>query len=782
MSRPLGVGRHVGALALAVCVVILPAGANADGAPQAGSRASGGGQSTRGVDVTDPPPPISPATVSRGPNGRVVVRAQRLSEPLRIDGVLDEPIYATLPPISDLVQTVPSEGQPATEKTDAWVMFDDRNFYLSCRCWDSAPPDEWVANELRRDTTQLRNNDMFGAMIDTFHDRRNGFNFYTNPLGALADQIITDEGNPNTDWNPPWTVRTGRFEGGWTVEMAIPFRSLRYRSGANQEWGIQIRRAIRRKNEWTHLTRVSAANGGAQGIFRVSAAATLVGLDLPPAAKNIEVKPYAIAKLTTDKITRPPLSNDFAPSAGVDAKYGINANLTADLTVNTDFAQVEVDEQQVNLTRNSLIFPEKRDFFLEGRGIFEFARGQGGFGQGGLSASATAPTFLYTRRIGLNRGRIVPIEVGGRLSGRVGDYQIGVFNMETGDEGVSATPRTNFTVARLRRNILRRSTLGAMFTNRSHTIAGPGSNQAFGVDTSLAFYQNVFVNGYYAKTQSPGVTESDDSYQGRFEYAADRYGAKLDYLMVGDNFNPEVGLVRRDNFRRSYASARFSPRPRRRVRSVRKFTWEAGFEHLENLSGQLETRIHSGRFATEFQNSDQLTIEGSNNYELLLQPLTVATAVRIPRGSYTFSDYTVTYSGGQQRPLSGAVAIQRGQFYDGHITALTVSGARIAVLKQFSIEPSVTINNVTLPAGDFVTKLYRARLDYGFSPRMFASALVQYNSNDKTYGSNYRFRWEYIPGSEFFVVYTDERDTARGGYPDLRNKAFVVKFTRLFRF
>jgi hypothetical protein len=725
---------------------------------------------------------VAPATVVRGENGRVVVRAQRLTEPLRIDGVLSESVYASIPPISDFIQTVPAEGQPATERTDAWVMFDERNFYVACRCWDSVPASEWTANELRRDTTQLRNNDSFGALIDTFHDRRNGFFFYTNPLGALADQIVTDEGNPNTDWNPPWTVRTGRFEGGWTVEMSIPFRSLRYRSGSDEQWGIQLRRAIRRKNEWTHLTFVPAATGGSTSIFRVSAAATLVGLELPPAAKNIEIKPYAIGKTTTDRLAPTPLSNDFSPSAGIDAKYGINANLTADLTVNTDFAQVEVDEQQVNLTRNTLIFPEKRDFFLEGRGIFEFARGQGATAGGGLSPSGGAPTFLYTRRIGLNRGRIVPIEIGGRLSGRVGDYQVGVFNMEAGDDEVSATPRTNFTVARVRRNLLRRSTIGAMFTNRSHAIDVPGSNQAYGVDTSFAFFQNVFLNGYYARTKSPDLVGSDDSYQGRFEYGADRYGLKLDYLKVGDNFNPEVGLVRRDSFKRSFAAARFSPRPRRRLRAVRKLTSEVAVEHLENLSGQLETRIYSGHFASEFQNSDVLTIDANNNYEFLLQPLPVAADVRIPSGSYSFTNYTVAYSAGQQRAFSGRIALQQGQFYDGQITALTISGARIAVMKQFSVEPSITVNNVDLPAGDFVTKLYRARLDYAFSPRMFASALVQYNSNDRTYGSNYRFRWEYIPGSEFFVVYTDERDTGRGGYPQLRNKALVVKFNRLVRF
>ena len=253
----------------------------------------------------DPPPPIAPATVSRDEAGHATVRAVRLDQPLRMDGTLDEAVYNDVPSISDFVQQVPREGAAATERTEAWVMFDATHLYIAARCWDSAPPDKWVANEYRRDTNQLRQNDTFGVILDTFHDRRNGFLFYTNPLGARADQAITDEGNLNPDWNPVWDVRTGRFEGGWTVEMAIPFKSLRYRSGESEVWGINIRRVIRRKNEWTHLTRVPASFGVPGGILRLSAAGTLVGLNLPEANKNFEVKPYGISRVTTDATTTP---------------------------------------------------------------------------------------------------------------------------------------------------------------------------------------------------------------------------------------------------------------------------------------------------------------------------------------------------------------------------------------------------------------------------------------------------------------------------------------------
>src|SRR5437763_6655142 len=211
-------------------------------------------------------------------------------------------------------------------------------------------------------------------MIDTCRDRRNVYVFYSNPVGARIDLSEADEGNSNQDWNPVWEVRTGRFEGGWTVEMAIPFKSLRYRSGPSQIWGIQLRRAIRRKNEWTYLTPVPPFLAGPQALNRISSAGTLVGLDLPPASKNLEIKPYGISRLTTDRLRTPPIANDANADAGVDLKFGVTANLTADFTYNTDFAQVEIDEQQVNLTRFNLFFPEKRDFFLEGRGIFDFGR------------------------------------------------------------------------------------------------------------------------------------------------------------------------------------------------------------------------------------------------------------------------------------------------------------------------------------------------------------------------------------------------------------------------
>ncbi len=774
-------------------------------AAEAGTVAPGGflaGTAASLASLIDgPPAPVAPEVMTRDEEGRTTVRAIRLAEGIRLDGVLDEGVYETVPPITGFIQQVPDIGAPATERTEAWILFDEINVYVSARVWDSAPESQWVANEMRRDTSQLRQNDTFTAFFDTFYDRRNGFNFYTNPLGARADQQFTNEGNPNSDWNPVWDVRTGRFAGGWTVEMEIPFKTLRYRSEPPHIWGIQLRRAIRRKNEWVYLTRlpISAGGGsGSAGIFRVSAAGSLVGLEPPPASRNLEVKPYGIGGISTDMTADPVVSNERSGNGGIDVKYGITQNLTADFTYNTDFAQVEVDERQVNLTRFPLFFPEKREFFLEGRGIFGFARGgvtgrfggPGGGPVGGVFGDVNVPQLFYSRKIGLERGRVVPIVGGARVTGKMGPFDVGALNIHAGDEVVSASEPTNFTVVRLRRDVLRRSSIGGMFTNRSVSRVAPGeASQAYGVDGTFAFFENVSLISYFAKTRVP-IPEyegKDTSYQGKFEYAADRYGMQVDHLLVEDNFLPEVGFLRRDNFRRTYVSGRFSPRPAS-IESVRQFSLEGAVDYILMADvTQLETRQGLVSFQTEFESSDLLTFSATDNYELLLQPFTPPGAdFTIPVGDYSFADYQVAYAVGQQRRINGQVALRRGDYFGGRLTSLELSQGRIAVLPQMSVEPTVSFNWIDTPFGKFQSNLAVTRVNYAFNPRMFFSGLLQYNSAGNSFSSNLRLRWEYSPGSELFVVYTDDRDVTNGFRPDrgldLRNRGFVVKFNRLFRF
>ena len=739
----------------------------------------------------NPPPPVAPASIARTDQGRATVRAIRLTEPLDVDGVLDEAVYEANLPVDGFIQTIPQEGQLVSERTEAWVMYDDENIYLVCRCWDSAGPEGWIANEMRRDTNGLRQNDSFGALFDTFHDRRNGFNFYTNMLGARADQWVTDEGNPNSDWNPVWSVRGGRFEGGWTVEMAIPFKSLRYLSGDDQTWGIQIRRVIRRKNEWAHLAFVPAStgitgDGSSMGIFRVSAAADLVGLDLPSAGKNIEIKPYATSSLTSDLTLAEPITNDADGDVGGDLKYGITANITADLTYNTDFAQVEVDERQVNLTRFSLSFPEKREFFLEGRGTFDFGRasftggGGGPRGGGGGRGGGAAPTVFYSRRIGLSDGAAVPILGGGRVTGKAGRLGFGLMNLQT-DRVEGVAPETNFSVVRVKRDVLRRSNVGALFTNRSKSTQVDGTNQVYGVDGNFNFGQTTNFGGFYAQSRTPGLNSDNESYVGRANYAGDKYGLGGEYIVVGDNFNPEVGLVRRDDFRRYSTTARFTPRPQS-IDWIRQFRLDGGYQRIEGLgSGILETEIWTTGFNVEFENSDQTGVLGATNFERLDEPLRVSSDVSIPVGDYDFNSVTFQYSFGGQRRVSGSMSFEVGEFYDGTIRAVRFSRGRISVLDQFSVEPSVSYNDVKLPAGDFTTTVVGLRADYAFTPLMFVGGLVQYDSDSDSFSSNLRFRWEYAPGSEFFAVYTDERTTVGSGFPGLQNRAFVLKINRLLR-
>ena len=372
-----------------------------------------------------PSPPVAPDTISRNADGGATIRAVRI-QGLVVDGNLDEAAYETVVPFGGFIQTEPTAGAPATEPTDVWVFFDDTNLYVAARAWDAAPESEWVVNEMRRDSLNILHNENIGFLIDTFYDRRNGIIFGINPIGGRMDAQVSNEGSYHADWNPVWTLATGRFEGGWSFEAAIPFKSMRYRPGRSQVWGFQMRRIVRHKNELSHLTRLDPALW-LNGILQVSQSATLVGLEVPASGRPIEIKPYLIGDVSSNMHASPAVSNQFDGNVGLDLiKYGITENLTADFTVNTDFAQVEADEQQVNLTRFSLFFPEKREFFLENQGIFVFSRaGRPGPG----AASADTPILFHSRQIGLNDGAEVPIMAGGRLTGRLGKVSLGLITI-----------------------------------------------------------------------------------------------------------------------------------------------------------------------------------------------------------------------------------------------------------------------------------------------------------------------------------------------------------------
>jgi hypothetical protein len=716
-------------------------------------------------EVDGPPAPVPPAVVARNAEGRAAVRAVRLEAPLRIDGTLDEPLYAT-PSISGFVQVEPALGEPATEQTEVWVAFDADNVYFTFKCWDSQP-DRRIATDMRRDVNNFINgNDIVQVFIDTFFDRRNGLSFSINSLGARNDgqQIGTQY---NGDWNPIWDLAVGEFEGGWTVEMALPFRSIRYRPGQAQVWGFNALRTVRWKNELSVLTPVPAGRGNSSAQY-AQLAAPVSGIVAPPPGLNLDVKPYAISTLTTDAA----VSNDFGRDAGLDVKYAITQNLAADFTLNTDFAQVEADEQQVNLTRFSLFFPEKREFFLENRDIFTF---------GGVSTGGDAPVLFYSRRIGLDGGRPIPIQAGGRLTGRVGPYSVGALNIQTGDEPAVGARSTNFSVLRVRRDVLRQSSVGALVTRRSVTASGAGSNEAFGVDGTFNFFNDLAINTYWARTQTDVVAGNETSYRAQLNFPGDRYGVQLERLRVGEAFNPEVGFVRRPDIRRTLGEFRFSPRPRA-MPSVRRFVWVAGVDYFEDGSGRIDTRDQSGEFAVEFQNADRVSVTYNDAYEFIPRPFRIADGVTIPVGGYDWRFVRLAFNSRPQRWAAANLALERGTFYDGHRTAVSIGRGRLALTPQFAIEPTYSINQVDLPQGSFTTHLAGSRVIYTMSPRMFASGLVQYNSSNNAVTANVRLRWEYRPGSELFIVYNDERDTRVRGFPDMTTRAFIVKVNRLFRF
>jgi hypothetical protein len=766
IGRDAGPNRRRQALASAVVAVLLLTTAAAAQQPARPVAPSVG-----------PPPPTLPETISRDDQGRATVRAVRVTTPMRVDGTLDEAIYTTVKPASGFIQMEPQAGQPATEKTEVWVFFDQANVYVTFRAWESEP-DQVIVNEMRRDSANIRQGDSVEFSFDTFRDRRNAILFEANALGGRTDLQSTNERQMNIDWNPVWTLKAGRFEGGWTIEAALPFKSIRYAPGTVQDWGFQARRSVKAKNEIAYLTKLPPSLGLGRADFSASLYANLVGMEAPPLSRTLELKPYAIADLTTDNTSTPKRAQDLSGDAGIDAKYSITQNLTADLSYNTDFAQVEADEQQVNLTRFSLFFPEKRDFFLENQGLFTF--GNNSFSAGASAATSDLPVLFYSRRIGLAGGREVPILGGGRVTGRVGRYSLGLVNMQTRD--AATAPATNFTVVRVKRDILRKSSIGVLATNRSKAQALPGSNQVFGVDGTFGFFSNLTFATYLAKTTSEGIEGDDMSYRAQMEYGGDRYGAQLERLSVDKYFNPEVGFLRRADMRKDYAQFRFSPRPRN-SRRVRKFSSIGQFTYIEDSAGRLATRIADGEFAVEYQNSDRFSVGINDDYELLLRPFTIVPGAVVPAGGYGFTTGRIGYTMGQQRKLSGAFLFEKGSFYNGDRTAITFNRSRINISPQLSAEPSLSINWIDLPTGAVTTRLAGARITYTMTPLIFASALIQYNSTTHTMSTNARLRWEYRPGSELFVVYNSENDSdAALGMPGLLNRAFIVKVNRFLRF
>jgi len=496
---------------------------------------------------------------------------------------------------------------------------------------------------------------------------------------------------------------------------------------------------------------------------------------------NLELKPYVVSSLTSDRTAPASFSNKTESNAGFDFKYGLTRGLTLDTTYRTDFAQVEEDQQQVNLTRYSLFFPEKRDFFIEGQAIFAF----GGTNFGQNANPGEVPLLFFSRRIGLSNGLAVPVEAGARVAGKAGKYQLAALNIQTDDSAAAQAVATNFTAVRVKREFLRRSNIGAIATRRAPAAGGLETNAAYGADMNLFLFRNVTGNLYYARTDTGGAARPGSgqaSYRGRFDFTEDRWAYTFEHLLVGPQFDPGVGFVRRVDFRRNYADVQFNPRPRNSTR-IRRYSFLGVLDYVTSADARVvQNKDLRGQFSVQFQNGDSWTAaDVRDQYEFVPRSFVINPGTTIPQGGYNYRSIRTSYSLGQQRMISGSIAAGHGTLYNGRRTEVGYSG-RMAFLPQFAVEPSIALNWVRLPYGDFSAPVVSTRFIVTPNAKTALTSYLQYNGSSDTMSASVRLRWEYRPGSDLFVVYSDGRNTLSSGYPDLLNRSVAIKATRLLRF
>jgi hypothetical protein len=694
-----------------------------------------------------------------------VVGAVRITDRIVLDGRLDEPAWARATPATNFIQWEPLPGQPASEQTDVRFLYDADTLYVGARCWDSDARSLTV-HELQQDF-ESREEDVLAVFIDSLHDRQSGFSFWTNPAGARRDvQIFQDDAQRSVDWDGVWSVRVATDDRGWTAEFAIPFKTLRFTSASHQDWGLNMLRRVKRKNEdsyWSPLPRRYRT-------MRPSMSGTITGLEGIRQGRNLKIKPFAIA--STSQLSSTGLSRRTDADGGVDLKYGLTPSLTLDGTYRTDFSQVEVDQQQVNLTRFNLFFPEKREFFLENSGVFGIG---GASGPGGEGGRANVVPF-FSRRIGLSSsGTPIPIVAGARMSGSSGSYDIGLLTMKTEESG--ATPSNNFLVGRLRRNIRGGSSVGAIFTSRDAPGAA-GFNRLYGVDTLLRFFdRKLDVASYLLSTDTPGRSGDTQARLFQAAWRDDSFSLVGLYETVQPNFNPEVGFVRRRDMSHYSGDASWQPRPANTA-MIRNFDLSIGADLYENNTGRVETREHSLAAGVAFQNSATLSFNLTDTFESLTAPFAIQPSVVIPAGDYRYRRYGVDYKSNRGRALSGSVSGSTGEFWDGRSWAAT-AGVEVRPNYHVDISLDVSRNTVSLPAGDFTATLLGLRALYAFTSNAFFNSYLQYNATTNQLTANTRFNIIHRPLSDLFLVYNEQRDTVAG---HLLGRTLTLKVTNLFDF
>ncbi len=687
-----------------------------------------------------------------------VMTAVRIDGPITIDGLLNEPQWELAKPATDFIQRLPHTGQPATERTEVRLIYDNVNLYVGVNAYDSAGKKGITIKDIKRDFGTL-DSDGFQIVIDTFNDDRNSFLFGTNPAGAKFDmQIGADGAAGNTSWNGIWHLKTKITDEGWQVEMAIPFKTLRFGKKPVQIWGVNFERRVRRKHEDSYWSPLPAAFR----LGRVSLAGQLEGVEGIHPGRNLYIKPYVTAPVQHLEGD----DTDFLPEAGLDLKYALGTQSTLDLTYNTDFSQVEADEQQINLTRFNLFFPEKREFFLENAGIFGFGRSRSGF--------RTDLIPFFTRRIGISDdNRLVPILGGARFSGREGKNSFGFLNMQT--DSIFGVPSTNFSVMRYRRDILAKSDVGALFVDKEED--GPGFNRTFGVDTNFRLFRYLELSSSLLKTQSPEVHGHDMAANVEVAWWDDLLDLEVRHVNIQENFNPEVGFVQRGDMKRTTGTFIATPRPHEHIPWVRYLGPTVTIDYITDQQGELETRLLQTGFYAVLHNGSEFSIGRRSDFERLDKPFQIRPDQAIVPGDYQFNDWYMSLTTDKSRLLYGQVSLQSGEFWDG-----TREGRAVGLYAQpgyhFSAGATWTHNDVKLPSGPFTTDLISARVGYLFTTNLFLNTLTQYNSDLHEVSTNVRFNFIYRPLADFFLVYNERR--ASSG--EVLDRALIAKLTYMLAF
>jgi hypothetical protein len=719
-----------------------------------------------------------------------VLRAVRIEENITIDGSIGEEAWKMATPATDFVQWTPDPGQLSPEKTEVRFLYDSDNLYVAFHSWDSDMAHRTVT-ELREDFSPT-NSDVATIVIDSLHDRQSGYQFATNAAGAKRDAQISNDGQYNNDWDGVWDVKVTVQEDGWIAEFVIPFTTFRFSNDPNQVWGLNLGRKILRRNEDSQWAPIPIRF---RGIGKVSLAGTLTGLEDIHPGRNLKIKPYVSAGSTqtrTDPVLplRPiqSLSRIKDYDAGVDLKYGVGPSLMLDATYHTDFAQVEVDQQQVNLTRFSLFFPEKRDFFIENAGNFGFGGGGGGTarnsGGGGSSTSAGGNMSpFYSRRIGLSpAGTPIPIIGGARLSGKVAGYDVGLLAMKTDDlvvrdaSGVtiSTAPSNTYVVSRVRKNLLRNSFVGALMTHRDSTFSGD-YNRVYGAD---AFFElgKVQLNSYLLRSDTPDRSGQNQARRLGAAWQGDELYLSSEYNTVQGNFNPEVGFLRRSDFSQYSGDVAWRPQLQS-SQTIRNLDFGSTFDYYENGRGVIETRTEDMLLGIVFENNASTNYTVTNTFDRLATDTRILRAI-VPAGDYTYLAHAASFSTNQSRKVSGSGNFGWGEFWDGHRKSYT-GGLGLTPNYHLNVDITYSRNDVELPTGAFTTDLVGIRTVYAFTGRASLNAFFQYNTDTRRASSNIRFNFIHHPLSDLYVVYNDSRDTTTGKPME---RSFTVKLTNMFDF